>query len=173
MECVLRQNEVWYWLYLMDFCRNFQRDGGWPTAFGMQVLTANHFVLLWWKQMSSGTTIESLPLGWQGMCQGDERKWTIDEASLAKLSSHIKTKVFHVSWDNSRGNLFTVCWVCGVKVAWTWHGLFGGTGEIGMECQGKMSRAVKRKAESTEVHVCGGLPCSSVEVSVMEMERRG
>lgn len=42
-----------------------------------------------------------------------------------------------------------------------------------MECQGKMSRAVKRKAESTEVHVCDGLPCSSAEVSVMEMERRG
>ena len=36
-----------------------------------------------------------------------------------------------------------------------------------MECQGKMLRAVKRKAESTDVHVCGGLPCSSVEVSVM------
>ena len=29
-----------------------------------------------------------------------------------------------------------------------------------------MPRAVKRKAESTDVHVCGGLPCSSVEVSV-------
>ena len=41
-----------------------------------------------------------------------------------------------------------------------------------MECQGKMPRAVKRKAESTDVHVCGGLPRSSVEVSVMGMERR-
>ena len=39
-----------------------------------------------------------------------------------------------------------------------------------MECQGKMSRAVKRKAESTEVHVGGGLPRSSVEVPVMGME---
>ena len=46
IKCVLRQNEVRYWLYLMDFCRNFQRDGGRPTAFGMQVLIANHFVLL-------------------------------------------------------------------------------------------------------------------------------
>ena len=36
-----------------------------------------------------------------------------------------------------------------------------------------MPRAVTRKAESTDVHVCGGLPRSSVEVSVMEMERRG
>ena len=42
-----------------------------------------------------------------------------------------------------------------------------------MECQGKMPRAVTRKAESTDVHVCGGLPRSSVEVSVMGMERRG
>ena len=36
-----------------------------------------------------------------------------------------------------------------------------------------MPKAVTRKAESTDVHVCGGLPRSSVEVSVMEMERRG
>ena len=36
-----------------------------------------------------------------------------------------------------------------------------------------MLRAVTRKAESTDVHVCGGLPRSSVEVSVMGMERRG
>ena len=34
-------------------------------------------------------------------------------------------------------------------------------------------RAVTRKAESTDVHVCGGLPRSSAEVSVMGMERRG
>ena len=26
-----------------------------------------------------------------------------------------------------------------------------------MECQGKMPRAVTRKAESTDVHVCGGI----------------
>ena len=36
-----------------------------------------------------------------------------------------------------------------------------------------MLRAVTRKAESTDVHVCGGLPRNSVEVSVMGMERRG
>ena len=28
-------------------------DGGRTIAFGMQVLIANYFVLLWWKQMSS------------------------------------------------------------------------------------------------------------------------
>ena len=61
----------------------------------------------------------------------------------------------------------------GVEMAWTWYGLSRGTGEIDMECQGKMPRAVTRKAESTDVHVCGGLPRSSVELSVMEMERRG
>ena len=37
------------------------------------------------------------------MCQGDERKRTIDEASLAKLASHIRTKVLFASWDNGRG----------------------------------------------------------------------
>ena len=42
-----------------------------------------------------------------------------------------------------------------------------------MECQGKMPRAVTRKAESTDVHVCGRLSRSSIEVAVMEMERRG
>lgn len=58
-----------------------------------------------------------------------------------------------------------------------WHELDMGSlveqEKIGMECQGKMPRAVTRKAESTDVHVCGGLPRSSVEVSVMGMERRG
>jgi len=33
-------------------------------------------------------------------------------------------------------------------------------------------KAVTRETESTDVHVCGGLPRSSVEVSVMELERR-
>lgn len=33
-------------------------------------------------------------------------------------------------------------------------------------------RAVTREAESTDDHVCGGLPRSSVEASVMEVERR-
>ena len=74
----------------------------------MQVLIANHFVLLWWKQMGSGTTIESLPLGWQGMGQGDERKWTIDEASLTKLASHIRTKVLWLSWDNGDDSAVSV-----------------------------------------------------------------
>lgn len=30
-----------------------------------------------------------------------------------------------------------------------------------------------RKAESTDIYVCGGLPRSSVDVSVMGIERRG
>lgn len=33
--------------------------------------------------------------------------------------------------------------------------------------------AVARKAESTDDHVCGGLPRSSVEIFVIGMERRG
>ena len=36
-----------------------------------------------------------------------------------------------------------------------------------------MPRAVTRKAESTDVNVCGGLPRISVEVSVMGMEQGG
>ena len=39
-----------------------------------------------------------------------------DEASLAKIG-HIKTEGQVCPWDNGRGNLFTDCWVCGVKVA--------------------------------------------------------
>lgn len=33
--------------------------------------------------------------------------------------------------------------------------------------------AVTREAESADVHVCGGLPRSSVEAFVMRAERRG
>ena len=36
----------------------------------------------------------------------------------------------------------------------------------------EMTKAPTRKSESTDVHVCGGLPRSSVEVLVMRMERR-
>jgi len=32
---------------------NFRRDGSRPTAFDVQALIANHFVLLWWKQLGS------------------------------------------------------------------------------------------------------------------------
>ena len=39
-----------------------------------------------------------------------------DEASLAKIG-HIRTKGQFGFWDNGRGNLFTDCWVCGVKAA--------------------------------------------------------
>ena len=42
-----------------------------------------------------------------------------------------------------------------------------------MECQGKMPRAVTRKAESIKVSICGGFLRSSVEVLVMRRERRG
>ena len=52
--CVLRQNEVRYWLYLMNFCRNFKRDGGRPTAFGMQVLIIikKELVVFWFARRS-------------------------------------------------------------------------------------------------------------------------
>ena len=42
------------------------------------------------------------------MCQGDERKRTIDEASLAKLASHIRTKVSILSWDNGDDSAVSV-----------------------------------------------------------------
>ena len=32
---------------------NFRRDGSRPTAFDVQALIANHFVLLWWKHHGS------------------------------------------------------------------------------------------------------------------------
>lgn len=46
--------------------RNFQRDGGRPTAFDMQVLIANHFLLLKWKLIGGERKIESLSKDWQG-----------------------------------------------------------------------------------------------------------
>ena len=131
--CVLRQNEVRYWPCSMDFCCNFQRDSGRATAFGMQVLIATILCCSNGNRWVVNDNWKS-SVRVHGVCQGDERRWTIDEASLAKLASHIRIKVFSVFWDNARGSLFTVCWVCGVEVAWTWHRLIKVTGEIDMEC---------------------------------------
>ena len=75
-------------------------------------------------------------------------------------------------WDNGRGNLFTVCWVCGVEVARTCPRLSEEREKQAWNAKGK-HRARTVEVESTDVFVCGGLPRSSGEVPVMGMERRG
>ena len=37
----------------LESVRNFRRDGSGPTAFDVQALIANHFVLLSWKHVGS------------------------------------------------------------------------------------------------------------------------
>ena len=94
-----------------------------------------------------------------------------DEASLAKIG-HIKTEGLCCSWDNGRGNLFTVCWVCGVKVARPCLRLSGEREKQAWDAKGKY-QARHAEVESTDACVCGGLPRSSGEVAVMAVERRG
>ena len=94
-----------------------------------------------------------------------------DEASLAKIG-HIRTEVLYASWDNGRGNLFTVCWVCGVKAARTCLRLSEEREKQTRDAKGKY-RASHAEVESTDVCVCGGLLRSSGEVAVMAVERRG
>jgi len=94
-----------------------------------------------------------------------------DEASLAKIG-HIRTKGQICPWDNSRGNLFTVCWVCGVKAARTCLRLSEEREKQAWNVKGKC-QARHAEAESTDVCVCGGLLRSSGEGAVMALERRG
>ena len=93
-----------------------------------------------------------------------------DEASLAK-TGHIKTRIQFGSWDNGRGNLFTVCWVCGVKAARPCLRLSEEREKQAWNAKGKY-QARHVEVESTDVCVCGRPLCSSDEVSVMGMERR-
>ena len=94
-----------------------------------------------------------------------------DEASLAKIG-HIKTEGHHASWDNGRRNLFTDCWVCGVKAARTCLRLSGEREKQAWDAKGKY-QARHAEVESTDVCVCGGLLRSSFEAAVMAVERRG
>ena len=94
-----------------------------------------------------------------------------EEASLAKIG-HIRTKVLYASWDNGRGNLFTVCWVCGVEAARTCLRLSEEREKQAWDAKGKY-QARHAEVESTDVCVCGGLLRSSVEGAVMAVERRG
>ena len=94
-----------------------------------------------------------------------------DEASLAKIG-HIKTKVLHASWDNGRRNLFTDCWVCGVKVARPCLRLSEEHEKQAWNGKGKY-QARHAEVESTDACVCGGLLRSSDEAAAMAVERRG
>ena len=94
-----------------------------------------------------------------------------DEASLAKIG-HIRTEVLCASRDNGRGNLFTVCWVCGVEAARTCLRLSEEREKQTRDAKGKC-QARHAEAESTDVCVCGGLLRSSGEGAVMALERRG
>ena len=97
----------------------------------------------------------------------------------AKIS-HIRTEGQSGSWDNGRGNLFTDCWVCGVKAAsarplvalLAFLRLFGEREKQAWDAKGKY-QARRAEVGSTDVCVCGGLPRSSVETAVMAVERRG
>jgi len=94
-----------------------------------------------------------------------------DEASLAKIG-HIKTKGQFCFWDNGRGNLFTDCWVCGVKAARPCLRLSEEREKQAWDGKGKY-QARHVEVESTDACVCGGLLRSSFEAAVMAVERRG
>lgn len=93
-----------------------------------------------------------------------------DEASLAKIG-HIKTEGQVCPWDNGRGNLFTDCWVYGVKVARTCLRLSEEREKQAWDGKGKY-QARHVEVESTDACVCGGLLRSSFEAAVMAVERR-
>ena len=92
---------------------NFWRDGSRSTAFDVQALIANHFVLLSWRHVGSERQLKAFYEDGEVSDKGDERKWTVDEASLAKLVGHIRTKGLFLSWENDRGTLY--CCLSGVR----------------------------------------------------------
>jgi hypothetical protein len=85
----------------------------------------------------------------------------------------VKTGVLADLQDKLRGNLFTAWAASGIKMAWTWYRLLCGTWEpVGPMLREELKWKT-HKSESTDAGHGGGLTRSSVEVSVMGMERRG
>ena len=95
---------------------NFRRDGSRPTAFDVQALIANHFVLLWWKHHVSERQLKaSRKVGKVSGKETNKSKPT-DEASLANQVTS-EPRIFPFLGITAEGSCIAVCRVCGVKAA--------------------------------------------------------
>ena len=95
---------------------NFRRDGSRPTAFDVQALIANHFVLLWWKHHGSERQLKaSRKVGKVSGKETNESKPT-DEASLANQVTS-EPRIIPFLGITAEEPCIAVCRVCGVKAA--------------------------------------------------------
>ena len=68
----------------VELVSNFRRDGSRPTAFDVQALIANHFVLLSWKHVGSERQLEAFCEDGEVSDKETNESKPSDEASLAK-----------------------------------------------------------------------------------------
>jgi hypothetical protein len=95
---------------------NFRRDGSRPTAFDVQALIANHFVLLWWKHHGSERQLKaSRKVGKVSGKETNESKPS-DEASLANQVTS-EPRIFPFLGITAEEPCIAVCRVCGVEAA--------------------------------------------------------
>ena len=66
---------------------------------------------LWWASKEKAGIIP------QGMNEGDEHKWTIEEVSI--IATDVKTGILTSSWDKSDGHLSSGLVTSGIEMAWT------------------------------------------------------
>ena len=90
-----------------------------------------------------------------------------------KKLGDVKTEDGWIPRDQFGRYLFTARMASGMKAAGTWYRLLCGTWETVAPMSREKRKRRPRKRWSTDAEHRGGLPSSSDEVSVMEVERRG
>jgi hypothetical protein len=90
-----------------------------------------------------------------------------------KTMDEVKTGLLYWVQDEFGGNLFTAQAASGVKMAWLWVRLLCGTWEPVASMLREKFKWRSHEKESTDARHSGGSSCSSVEGSVMGLERRG
>ena len=93
--------------------------------------------------------------------------------SVESWLEDVKTKALALLWDKRKGNLITALVASGVKMAWTYCRHLNGTRERVVSMGRETLKWRTHKSKSTDANHTGGTSCSSDEISVMEMERRG
>jgi hypothetical protein len=93
--------------------------------------------------------------------------------SVENILDDIKTGVFLLLRDKPIGNLLTGWAVSGIEMARARFGLLCGTaGTCDCDVKGDSQERGPFKVQSTKAQRRGGLTCSSVEGSVMDLEPR-
>ena len=117
--------------------RNFRWDGSRPTAYGVQALFANHFMLLWWQLMGSERWLKVFRVR---LARWEARSWmrvNRRRGVVSKNRSHQNRGSFVLLGKWQRKPVYCLLGVRRIGGKNLSQALWG-TWEAGVECQGKI-----------------------------------